>query len=302
MSGHQKLRIKLQTQDQYPLIAYRYFSMHTSAKGIIVVAGATGVAQRFYSTFAQAAIERGYHVVTVDYRGIGESAPSTLKGFEMRYLDWATQDLAAAVDYANQAAAETYHPLPVYLVGHSYGGHALGLLPNVELISAASLFGTGSGWHGWMPKTEGYKVWFLWNIVAPVIVRIKGYLGWSLLGMGEDLPKGVYQDWKYWCKFPNYFFDDPKMSYVQQLFARCHCDIRAINAIDDKWAQPRSRDAFFRGYRNAKVQKQDLNPVDFSMQQIDHMGYFKKTAIKIWDQTFDWFDQRSPDSLFVSDS
>lgn len=294
MTSQLPQRIALQTQDQFSLSAYHYLASQQLLKGIIVVGGATGVPQRFYSSFALAATARGYHVVTVDYRGIGESAPHTLKGFDMQYLDWATQDLAAAVDYANQVAESYNSPLPVYLVGHSYGGHALGLLPNVEKINAAALFGSGAGWHGWMPKVEGYKVWFMWNIVAPVIVSLKGYLGWSVIGMGEDLPLGVYRDWKHWCKFPHYFFDDPNMAHIHDVFERCRCDINAVNAVDDKWAQPRSRDAFFKGYRNAKVQKLDLDPADYNMQQIDHMGYFKKSAEKIWQQTFDWFDQQRP--------
>ncbi|WNQ02454.1 hypothetical protein ROJ25_06300, partial [Pseudomonas aeruginosa] len=25
-------------------------------------------------------------------------------------------------------------------------------------------------------------------------------MAWSLLGMGDDLPLGVYRDWKRWCR------------------------------------------------------------------------------------------------------
>jgi len=48
------------------------------ARAHLVVGGATPVLQGFYKRFA---------VPTLDYRGIGGSAPSTLKGFRMDYLD-----------------------------------------------------------------------------------------------------------------------------------------------------------------------------------------------------------------------
>ena len=37
-------------------------------------------------------------VVTYDYRGIGGSAPSRLRGFEARMRDWAFLDMTAVVD------------------------------------------------------------------------------------------------------------------------------------------------------------------------------------------------------------
>ncbi|UUZ49573.1 hypothetical protein LP420_04710 [Massilia sp. B-10] len=47
-----------------------------------------------------------------------------------------------------------------------------------------------------------------------MIVRLKGYLAWSWLGMGEDLPVDVYRQWKHWCSFPRYFFQDPEMKHL----------------------------------------------------------------------------------------
>ena len=49
----------------------------------IVMAGATGVAQRFYRHFAEYAAVRGYDVITFDYRGVGASA--SRKGASSRF-------------------------------------------------------------------------------------------------------------------------------------------------------------------------------------------------------------------------
>ena len=184
MSDHAET-LSFVADDGYRLTAYRYRA--EAPEGVIIVAGATGVPQGFYRQFALFASLGGYDVVTFDYRGIGQSAPATLKGFDVDFRDWARKDLKALVDLIST------ENLPAYIVGHSYGGHALGLMDKHHLIDAAYFLGVGADWHGWMPMAERMRVLFMWHVMAPAITRIQGYLGWSLLGMGEDLPLGVYR-------------------------------------------------------------------------------------------------------------
>ena len=166
--------LTLPAADGYPIAAHLY-PAHKSVKGQLIVAGATGVGQQFYRRFAEYASAQGFNVLTFDYRGVGQSAPKQLKGFQMAFEDWAQLDLAAAVEYLHSDHT------PLFLVGHSYGGHALGMLPNHEKISRCYTLGSGSGWHGWMPLTERLKVQFMWNVMFPVLVAWKGYLPWLML-------------------------------------------------------------------------------------------------------------------------
>lgn len=253
-------------------------------RGRIVLAGATGVPQLYYRAFAEYAASQGYTTLTLDYRGIGLSRPRTLRGFRMRYLDWAHQDLAAAVD------AIPDDGVPLYMVGHSFGGHAFGLLPNVERIARFYTFATGAGWHGWMPRAERLRVHLMWRVIGPLLTRWHGFLAWSRLGMGEDLPVDVYREWKRWCQYPRYFFDDPAMAeLVARRFDRVRTPIVAANAIDDLWAPPASRDAFMAGYRNAELTQVDLDPRQLGFGPIGHMGYFRRKAQPLWDEVLDWF-------------
>jgi len=253
----------------------------------LVVAGATGVPQGFYRRFALHAAQHGYRTLTLDYRGIGQSAPASLRGFEMQYLDWAHFDLAAAVE----AMADDTRPL--FMVGHSFGGHAFGLLPNHHRVARFVTFATGAGWHGWMPPLERVRVLAMWRVLGPLLTRWKGYLPWSLLGMGEDLPLNVYRQWRHWCRFPRYFFDDPAMAGVEARFAAVRTPILAANALDDSWAPPRSRDAFMAAYRQADVRAVDIDPRRFGPEArgIGHMGYFRPSARPLWDEVLAWFAQ-----------
>ncbi|MEP9316039.1 alpha/beta fold hydrolase [Pseudomonas sp. LABIM340] len=270
----------LLARDGFRLAAYRYKAAG-QARGSLLVAGATGVSQRFYRRFAEFAAGQGFNVLTLDYRGIGESKPGSLKGFDMSYLDWAYLDLAAAVDLLDEDG------LPIYWVGHSFGGHAIGLLPNHRKLVAAYTFGSGAGWAGWMSRTEALKVRLLWRFVLPAIVRWKGYMAWSVLGMGDDLPLGVYQDWKRWCAYPHYYFDAPDMQHLAEQYAQVRTPCVFATAVDDPWAPPLSRNAFVKAYRNAPILRRDIAPTA-ELPVIGHMGYFRAGAQSLWGEVLHW--------------
>ncbi len=275
--------LTLHAADGYPLAARRYHAA-TPPRAHLVVGGATAVPQGFYKRFAQHMATQGVDVLTLDYRGIGDSAPRTLKGFRMNYLDWGRLDLAAGVAHMRTPT------VPLWLVGHSYGGHALGLLPHPEQVDAAYTFATGAGWHGWMPPLERLRVQLMWNVLGPLMTRVAGYLPWSKLGMGEDLPIDVYRQWRHWCRFPRYFFDDPQMRDVTARFDAVRFPIVAVNALDDAWAPPASRDAFMAGYRNAAVRAVTLDSRRQGLGPIGHMGYFRPRAQPLWNDALAWFD------------
>jgi predicted alpha/beta hydrolase len=273
--------IELTTTDGCRIVATR-FRAKTQLSGHLIVAGATGVPQGFYYNFARYACARGFTTVTLDYRGIGKSKPTTLKGFQTNFMDWASLDLAAAVE---KMASDT---ISLFMVGHSFGGHSLGLLPNHHRIARCYVFATGAGWHGWMPPIESLRVRLLWNVILPILTARKGYAPMSMLGIGEDLPLGIYRQWRYWCTFPHYFFDDPELPDLVGKFAQVKTPIIAANALDDLWALPRSRDAFIKAYKNAPVERVDLIP-NKQQRSIGHMGYFRQQARQLWDEVLAWF-------------
>jgi predicted alpha/beta hydrolase len=279
--------LELSALDGYPLQALHYPAA-APQQGRLIVAGATGVAQRFYARFAQFAAAQGIAVWTLDYRGVGLSRPADLRALRMRYTDWATQDLSAMLDHVDQQGDG-----PLWMVGHSYGGHAFAQIAGHARVQRFATFATGAGWHGWMPPLERLRVLFLWRVLGPLIVRRKGYLAWNKLGMGEDLPADVFHQWRHWCQWPRYFFDDPAMPHLKDLFAAVRTPIRAINASDDLWALPASRDAFMAAYSGAPVENVTVEPRSLGLKAIGHMGYFRPEANALWQDTLDWLRQGS---------
>ncbi len=271
----------LVAEDGYVLAAKRFRPLgETRAR--LVVANATAVPQGYYRRFAVHAAGRGLDVLTLDYRGIGASAPERLRGFRGTFKDWARLDLAAGIaDHARDDG------LPLFLVGHSWGGIAPGLLPDLEPVSAVYAFGAGSGWYGYMPASERWRVRLMWGVVAPAVAPRFGYLPWSRIG-GQDVPYGVYRQWRRWTGYPRFFFDDPREPDVQDLFDRVRVPVAAATSLDDRWVTPRSRDALFAAYRNAPVTRVDLDPAALGTGSLGHMGYFRPHASRLWDDALDW--------------
>jgi predicted alpha/beta hydrolase len=142
-----------------------------------------------------------------------------------------------------------------------------------------------------MPPLEQVRVLVMWRLLGPLLTRWKGYLPWSLLGMGEDLPLDVYRQWREWCRHPRYFFDDPALAdEVRASFDRVRTPIVAANALDDGWAPPASRDAFMAGYRRADWRGLDIDPALAGLGPIGHMGYFRPQAEPLWRGALEWFE------------
>jgi predicted alpha/beta hydrolase len=273
--------ITLRAADGYKLAATHF---PAASAQFIVIGSATAVPRGFYRRFAQYAQQRGVNVIATDYRGIGGSAPRSLRGFLPDYADWSRLDLAAAVDYALARGK-------AWLVGHSLGGHAIGQLPDANLLEAAYVCGSGAGWHGYMPKSEQRKVWLLWNLIGPVATRLLGYQPMSKFGLGEDIPVSIYRQWKRWCQYPRYFFDDPEAAHITHGFAQVKIPIAAAVSVDDLWAPPASRDAFFSGFSGAQVERIDLSPQQLGALHIGHMGYFRAAVgERLWPQMIAWLE------------
>src|ERR1700716_526659 len=210
--------ITVPATDGYPLAA-TLFLPRGAKRHAVLINSATAVPRKLYRGFAGYLARRGCAVLTYDYRGTGDSRqqaltgynqPKSLVGFKASMSDWASQDITAAVAWMR----ERYHGMPFAYVGHSFGGQALGLLPNNTEISRALLIAAQAGYWKLMTVPERYRVYLMLNYVGAPLTRLLGYApGWS--GLGEDLPKGVFQQWVGWVMSKRYLFDDPTLKSLQ---------------------------------------------------------------------------------------
>lgn len=254
------------------------------ANGISVqINGATGVPARYYTAFAQHLAARGFTALTFDYRGIAAS-PQSEGAPPPRMLDWGMKDIPAAADWLHQQRPG----LKRCVVAHSFGGQALGLMPQADEIAAAVAIGSQHGyWRNWSWAHRLYlPAW--WYLVVPGLVALTGRLPGPLVG-GNPLPAGVARDWARFCRSPHYLIDDagrPLRPFNDRVRAR----MKLISFGDDGLYGPvRGVDALAGFYPNARIERLHVAPRDWGLQRIGHFGFFKREMPKQrWDEIADW--------------
>lgn len=235
-----------------------------------------------YRRFAEYLATRGYHTVTWDWRGTGESRPVSLRGFPATMRDWGRQDLTGMIDWAGRE----FPSLPILVIGHSFGGQALGLMQGGERITAAATVSSQSGYWGWWPFPIRYWYAVLWHFLVPGLTRLVGWFPSRPLGLGEGLPRGVALEWSSWCRNPDYLGD---WSGHQAFGA----PLLSMGFTDDSYAPPRAVAELHNHYGSAEKTLRILSPRDAGLPRIGHFGFFRPEAQRLWDEVANWLDGKS---------
>lgn len=279
------LAIEISAVDGYPLGAHVWYPESLPARGVVLVHPATGVPEYLYFAFAQYVAQRGLLAVTYSYRGVDGSRPPRLRGFRARMRDWADLDVEGVTRWALAA----YPSLPVYAVGHSFGGHAIGLCEGSNRLAAAVQVASHAGAMRVVTnRRERARITALMHWVAPPVTRLANYFPGRRLGFGEDLPAGVLLEWSYWTRLPHYFFDDPTFD-AEARFARVRTPILSLGFDDDLWATPAGIEMLVSRLHNARVTRRTIPAIRSDSGSIGHMGYFRqRSGAFLWPETVDW--------------
>jgi predicted alpha/beta hydrolase len=260
----------------------------------VLINSATAVPRKIYKGFAGYLARRGYAVLTYDYRGTGDSRLRSLvgynqfkplAGFNATMADWAALDATAAVAWMR----ERYKTLPLNYIGHSFGGQALGLLANNTEVSRALLIAAQAGYWKLMATPERYRVYALLNFIGIPLTRTLGYApGWS--GIGEDLPKGVFEQWTRWVMSPRYLFDDPTLKTLPN-FTAYKGALRSLCLSDDPWATRPACELLCSGFTSAKPEILTITPADAGATAIGHLGFFRpEHRDTLWRGAAEWME------------
>lgn len=252
-------------------------------RGSVVIGGAMGVRQDYYAKFAGWLAQQGWRVVTFDYRGSGDSAPASLRGFKADLFDW-TRDYEAAIDHAEAALPGK----PLYLLGHSLGAQLPGLLANQHKVDGLLSIAAGSGyWRENAPQLKRIVPYF-WYFLVPVATRLFGYFPGRKLGKVGDLPAGVILQWRKWCLNPRYSVGAEGES-ARAAYARARFPVIALSITDDELMTLRGTHSLINLYENAPREVQRIAPQELAVRRIGHFGPFRtEQEDKLWPRMANW--------------
>jgi len=181
-------------------------------------------------------------------------------------------------------------------VGHSVGGHAILLSTATHSLHAGVIVASHAGVTRTIKQTgEKLRVWFLLRVIAPVLCRILGYMPARRLGLGENLPTPVMNQWGRWSAMPNYFYDDPNWD-ARRRAGEITLPLLVLGFDDDPWANPEAITRLMEPVKNAKVERHEIRRMDFGNQAIGHMGFFRSRYREtLWPEVGNWLLRQCPD-------
>ena len=199
--------------------------------------------------------------------------------------DWAALDITAAVKWMRTR----YHTLPLTYVGHSFGGQALGLLADNTEVKRALLVAAQAGYWKLMASPERYRVYALLNFAGMPLTRMLGYMpGWA--GVGEDLPKGVFEQWTRWLMSPRYLYDEPNLKALSN-FTKYTGALRSICLSDDPWATRPAVELMASGFKATTPDIITITPKDVDASAIGHLGFFRaEHRDTLWRGAAEWLE------------
>lgn len=278
MSTAQKLVVP--AADGYPIAATLWAagSADPPARYVVVNAGA-GIPARYYNRFASWLADRGLPTLTYDYRGIGASAPPSLKDFRASVEDWGSKDYAAVAD----AMAGRYPGAKASVVGHSIGGFVTGLAPGGERLDRLALVGAHTGYWRDYARRVRLPMFVTWHLAMPAVTRAVGYFPGRRFGLPEDLPAGVARDWSqrrrpepWWnLRGADGLPDRARIAEVVARFDAFRAETLVLSLADDPFATPEATARIAALFRNCAIRERTIDPRAAGLPRVGHFGFFR---------------------------
>ncbi|WP_181275142.1 alpha/beta hydrolase family protein [Brevibacterium oceani] len=282
-SAPQPLHIPVRSRLGDGTITGHLLQPEVSPRGVVTIHPATATPERFYFSFADALVDRGFAVVTYRMRGVGSPAARTNP--RLRMSDWITEDVPAVSAWTE----ERFPGLPQFALGHSLGGHALLLGFGGERLSGIVTVATHrAATRDIITRTERMRVRAILSALGPALTRLLGYAPGERLGLGEDIPRAALLEWSHWVSRPDYFFDIPELSAAARM-ARMLTPVLSVGAADDLWASPGQIDELVDRLLLAPVERRTFNATEFGVRKIGHHGLMRRSVGSgAWPEIIGW--------------
>jgi predicted alpha/beta hydrolase len=270
-------QVVLQTQDAFRLNGTVYGNPETAAMAV-VLHPATGVHSGYYAQFARwLADTHAAVVLTYDYRDFGLSKLRPIKQATSTMSDWGIIDQETALGYMLQR----FGALPLRVVGHSLGG--LWLAFHKDIGKVDRVVAVASGPNFWLDNALSYMpklLWFWW-LGGPLAASILGYLP-SWIGLGANLPRGVFWQWRRWCLSPQFSRKEWGITMPSPRPEEARFALTLLPVADDIIIPPAMARRLSAFYPQATVTEDLIVPAQGKLRAVGHLRLFSPRCKIFW--------------------
>lgn len=269
-------KLSLTTRDGISVIAHLFLPERSNNK-LLLINSATGVKQQVYFSFANYFSQKGFTVITYDYRGIGLSKPEKMRNFKASMRVWGSEDYRTVTDYIKN----NYSGYHKYGLGHSVGALILGMNKDSEIFEEFIFVGTQNAFVGNLKFRTKIEAYLGFGIVQPITTGLLGYFPAHWFGLGESLPKNCAYDWRTLIlnrKSINRLLEK-SVDFSKELNQK----VLVIRAEDDVWLTEKGvRNLLDNTYTNLKPVYRLVKISESEKGEIGHINFFRSYNKKLW--------------------
>jgi len=260
---------------------------------VMIIGPGVGLKNEYYDAFANYLCEQGFTIITFDYRGVGNSAPEKLNGYQASMHQWAVQDINAVLLYTKQQ----YPNQEIIYLGHSIGGEIIGLAPASQYVNKMIFISSALSCAKLFPLRDRIKIAGL-KMLARTTSRLYGYFPGRQFYIFDDLPNGVVHEWANWCDNANGLFD----IFPDNNYRKLTIPVLSLTFTDDWHCPPRAVKELLNRFENAMITWYHLKPKDIGMKRIGQNDFFHLSMkITLWELLLKWINKEYKSSELEKD-
>ncbi len=263
-------------------ISARWWPGIQAAERSVVFLPGIAAPQEYLYFFAGYLAQRGWGVLTFDYRSVGASRDAATDS-SVTLDDWVNLDLPAAVSEVKRRANPTF----LGAIAHSIGGQLLGQSPIRHDVNGALFIAAQRGIPKFYQGIGRVRIEYAYA-VFPILIRLLGRLPVSPVTLTDECSGRVVRQWVRWGR--SGVFTDSNETNVESRFADYRGPLTAVAIADDDYYAPAEAvEALTRMYLNAELRREIVRPRDYGVETIGHSGFFHRQAPReLWDQGELW--------------
>ncbi|MGL4636501.1 MAG: alpha/beta hydrolase family protein [Beijerinckiaceae bacterium] len=269
--------VVFQTEDAFHLKGNIYGEA-SNARMAVVIHAATSVPAGYYSHFARWLAETHNAVVLIyDYRDFGASKARPVKQATSRMSDWGILDQEAALAFM----LRRFGHLPLRVIGHSLGAHWLAFHRSIDRVDRVVAVAAGPNY--WRDNALSFwprLIWF-WGIGGPAATTVLGYLP-AWVGLGSDLPAGVYWQWRKWCRSPEFSIPEWGTTLPMPDTAKASFHLTLMPIADDIMIPPKMARRLAAFYPEATIHEDLITPAEQGLKSVGHLRIFSPRCKAFW--------------------